>query len=118
MIDPELKTSLSEINKNLVDLKNKRYPGIWRAFFQGVFSAFGYLVGLVLVIVLVGWFLNKIGVLPEFQKQIKDFETFMGSAQRLMEGSSNSQQQNTNQNSQGSYIITLPDGRKAEVTPQ
>jgi Na+/proline symporter len=115
MIDEELKSSLNEINKNLVDMKNKKYPGVWRAFFQGMFSAFGYLVGIVFVIFILGWFLNLIGVLPQVEKQIKDFQAFMGSAQKLMNNTDNTQPQSNNQ---GSYMITLPDGRKAEVTPQ
>ena len=118
MIDPDLKNSLNEINSNLITLNNKKNPGIWRAFFQGMFSAFGYLLGLILVIVLIGWFLNQIGVLPQFQKQLKDFQNFMGSAQKLMNSTDNSQQQNSSQNTQGSYMITLPDGTKAQVIPQ
>ena len=116
MIDPELKGYLAGLNASLTDIKNKKSPGIWRAFFNGMFGALGYLVGLAIVIIILGWFLNKIGVLPQLQKQVSQFQTFMGSAQKLMDGSANTQQQGTG--SQGSYMITLPDGRKAQVVPQ
>jgi len=119
MIDPELKSSLNEINNNLADLKNKKSPGIWRHFFNGIFSALGYVAGLALVIVVITWILNWLGLLPAFKQQVQQFQSFMSSTERLVSGANNSQQQNNGQsNSQGSYMITLPDGRKAEVTPQ
>ena len=122
MIDPELKTSLNEINTHLVEFKTKKSAGIWRSFFNGMFNALGYIVGFIIVIVLLVWFLNKMGVLPEFQKQVETFQKFIGSAEKLINSTSdNNQQQNNNAtttNSQNSYMITLPDGRKAEVIPQ
>ena len=115
MIDPELQHYLSGINASLTELKNKKGPGVWRAFFNGMFSALGYIVGLAIVIVLLMWFLNKIGVLPQFQKQVRDFQSFMGSAQKMMNTTDNGTQQPNS--AQKGYMITLPDGRKAEVIP-
>lgn len=111
MIDPELKEYLAGIKASLVDIKNKKHPGIWRAFFNGIFSALGYFVGLALIILIIGWFLNKTGFLPQFQKQIQDFQSFMDQARKVMTAGDSSQQ---NVNEQGS-IITLPDGRKIQV---
>ncbi len=115
MLDPELQHYLSGINQHLVDIKNKRTPGIWRSFFHGVFTAWGYIVGFALFIVILGWFLNRIGVLPEFQKQVRDFQAFMSSAQKMISGEGGSQQQ-YNTSPDGS-TITLPDGRKVKVVP-
>ena len=121
MLDPDLQKQLDLVNTNLVAIRTKKNPGIWRAFFNGMFGALGYIAGLALVIVLLGWFLNKTGLLPEFQDQIKSFQVFMKQAEKLM-GSSDTQQTNNAQTQQGSnqnsYMITLPNGQKAQVTPQ
>lgn len=91
MIDPELRSSLGAINQHLVDIKAKRPAGIWRAFFNGMFSALGYVVGLAIIITLLAWILNITGVLPQFQKQVHGFQVFMNQAQQLMTASQNQQ---------------------------
>ena len=53
MIDPDLKIELDKLNENLVAIQNKKSGGVWRAFFNGMFGAFGYLVGIVVVVVVV-----------------------------------------------------------------
>ncbi len=84
MIDPDLQKQLELINSNLVDIKTKKGSGVWRSFFNGMFAALGYVAGLALVVVILGWYLNKSGLLPQFQQQIKDFQVFMSQAQKLM----------------------------------
>lgn len=111
MIEPELQNYLSGINQNLTEIKNKKTPGIWRSFFNGMFTAFGYFVGFVLIIAIVGWILNKTGYLAEFRQQAKDFQTFMDQARKAFnvgEGSG------VSPNSTQTYI--LPDGTKVEVS--
>lgn len=110
MIDPDLQKQLQAINTNLEQIKNKK-SGIWRAFFNGIFSALGYVVGLAIVIVILAWVLNKMGLLPQFQKQVSDFQTFMTNAEKLVNVGSNDQQGSKQQGS----IITLPDGRKVQI---
>lgn len=110
MIDPDLQKQLVDINKSLFEIKTKK-SGIWRAFFNGMFSALGYVVGLALVIVLLGWILNKTGVLPSFQKQVQDFQVFMSNAEKVMAGDN---QSSTNIKQQGN-TFTLPDGRKVQI---
>ena len=108
---------VQEINTNLNQIKKNSKSGIWRAFFNGMFGAFGYLVGIILVVVIVGWFLNKIGLLGPFQQQWKKFETFMSQAENTL-NSAQPQQGSSPSDSAGSYMITLPNGQKAQVTPQ
>ena len=122
MLDPDLQKELDLVNTNLVAIRAKKNPGIWRSFFNGMFGALGYIAGLALVIVLLGWFLNKTGLLPQFQDEMKSFQVFMKQAEKLM-GASDSQPTNNTQTQQGSsvngsYMITLPNGQKAQVTPQ
>lgn len=111
MLEPDLRNYLSGINQHLVEIKAKKNPGIWRAFFNGMFSALGYVAGIALVVVVLGWILNKTGLLPSFQQQVKDFQAFMGKAESMM-STGDSSQQNVKQ--QGNTFI-LPDGRKVQV---
>jgi hypothetical protein len=110
MIDPEIQHYLSGINQNLTEIKAKKSPGIWRSFFNGMFSAFGYLVGVVLVIIIVGWFLQKTGLIKPFQEQWAKFQNFMAQAENTMSNTQPAQQGN------GS-VYTLPDGSKVKVVP-
>ncbi len=115
MIDPDLKGELDTINQNLGEIKKKTgSPGIWRAFFNGIFGAFGYIVGLALVIVVMGWILQKTGLLKPFQEQLKNFTELVSSAKKLMVPENNQQTPNQNNGGQES-VITLPDGRQVRV---
>ena len=44
-------------------------------FTQGIWRGLGYLIGLMIAIVFIGWFLNVIGVIPflsQFSENMKD----------------------------------------------
>jgi hypothetical protein len=111
MIDPELHNYLSGINQSLTEIKAKRAPGIWRAFFHGMFGAFGYLVGIVLVVAVVGWFLAITGLIAPFQTQWQRFQDFMTKAENTISATQSVQQGSAPQGS----VITLPNGQKAEI---
>ncbi len=113
MIEPELQHYLSGINQSLTEIKNKKQPGIWRSFFNGMFGAFGYLVGIALVIIIAGWILNKTGLLPQFQQQVKDFQSIIQGAKQLMAPPQNKSQQGSGV--KGSYQVTLPDGQVVNI---
>lgn len=72
MIDQELKTHLENIEKELTTLHND-YKSLSNSFKRGIFYGAGYVIGVVLIIVLVGWILNIVGVIPAFNAQVKDF---------------------------------------------
>ena len=74
MIDPELKTHLERIEKELVEFRRASL-GVRATLIRGVVYGVGYILGAVLVIVLVGWFLNIIGVIPAFSDQVREFQT-------------------------------------------
>lgn len=57
----ELTESLQTLNKSL------RSP--WVNLGRGMLRGFGSVLGAGLAIILIGWFLNIIGVIPAFQKQ-------------------------------------------------
>jgi len=118
MIDPELKIELDQLNQNLTAIKNKSSPGIWRAFFNGMFGALGYLVGIVVVVAVVGWFLATTGLIAPFQEQWQKFENFMQQAEDTLSATHPQSQSQQGSSQNGSYMVTLPSGQKAEVIPQ
>jgi hypothetical protein len=118
MIDPDLKIQLDIVNANLIAIKNKKSGGVWRAFFNGVFGALGYVAGLAIIVVVLGWVLQKTGQLPAFEAQVKNFTNLVSAAQKLIinDSSSSSNSANANQPATGTpTIVTLPNGQQIKV---
>jgi hypothetical protein len=66
---------LANIEVTLKNIYKVLKPTRWEMFVQGLWRAVGYLVGLMLAIVIIGWFLNMIGVIPfmsEFSENMKN----------------------------------------------
>jgi hypothetical protein len=120
MIDPDLKVQLDIVNANLIEIKNKKSGGVWRAFFNGMFGALGYIAGLAIVVVILGWILQKTGLLPSFEAQVQNFTNLVSAASKLIpkdsNSSSNSNSNNTAQPAAGTpTIVTLPNGQQVKV---
>lgn len=54
---------LEEINENLEGI-NRKLGNIWFSFGKGLLTGLGSVLGAGLAIILIGWFLNVIGVIP------------------------------------------------------
>jgi hypothetical protein len=115
MIDPDLKIQLDQLNQNLTEIKKKSGSGgVWRAFFNGMFSALGYVVGLVIVVLILGWILQKTGTLQAVETQINNFTDLVNSAKNLIP--SNSDSSKSNQPTSGTpTMVTLPNGQQIKV---
>ncbi len=74
MIDPELKSHLESIEKEIVTLR-KISTGFRSTLMRGMIYGAGYVIGAVVIVVIVGWVLNVIGVIPELSTQVKEFQT-------------------------------------------
>jgi uncharacterized membrane protein len=72
MIDPELKEHLSILEKQLDELAKKERH--WSQFVGGIFYGLGYVTGAVVLVVIIGWILNIIGVIPAFNSYVGDFK--------------------------------------------
>ena len=59
---------MREFHENVNKL-NKTMGSYWLSLVRGLFTGFGSVLGAGLAILLIGWFLNIIGVIPAFQKQ-------------------------------------------------
>ncbi len=65
---PNLETSVREIQTNIEQI-NHKVGGNWKSLSRGLLTGFGSIVGAALAIVLIGWVLNFIGVIPAFKNQ-------------------------------------------------
>lgn len=61
-----------EFNQNLSDL-NRRLGSVWLNLLKGLVTGFGSVLGAGIAIILIGWFLNVIGVIPAFQRQAEEW---------------------------------------------
>ncbi len=80
MLDPELKEYLKSINAS-IDKLNKG-NGWFRSMSHGLFTGFGYVLGFVIAIVVLGWILNIIGVIPAFRKEVEDWRKLLQQTQQ------------------------------------
>ncbi len=53
---------------------NKKTPGNGMSFVRGILTGFGYVIGAGVAIIIIGWFLNAVGVIPAFTKQAEDWK--------------------------------------------
>lgn len=72
MIDPELKTHLKAIEKEVTVLR-KELTDLRPVFLRGVVNGAGYVVGGALILTLIGWILNAVGVIPAFTQGVSEF---------------------------------------------
>ncbi len=79
MIDPELRSALTDINNNLKKISGS--GGKWHSFFTGVLSGLGSIVGVALALLLIGWILNIVGVIPALKNQVKQWQQIIEQTQ-------------------------------------
>lgn len=72
MIDPELKNDLEDIEEKL-SYMDKVASGTWRTLWRGVIYGAGYAIGAIVIIVVVGWILDVVGVIPALNNQVAEF---------------------------------------------
>lgn len=63
MLDQLKDKRLEELNTNLAGINN-RLGNLWFAFGKGLLTGLGSVLGAGVAIILIGWFLNVIGVIP------------------------------------------------------
>ena len=83
MIDSELKEHLEKIEDELVKMR-RRTTGVHHALLRGIVYGAGYVIGAVLIIIIVGWILNVIGVIPAFSHQVQIFQTALENVGRTV----------------------------------
>ena len=74
VIDPELKNYLATIESEVVRIR-KQSTGAWRALWHGVIYGAGYIIGAAIIVVIIGWILNIVGIIPALSQQVGEFRT-------------------------------------------
>lgn len=80
MTEQDLQSLLEEINSNTA--KAARGLPWWKVLLNGVFGGFGYVVGFVMAIAILGFALNVIGVIPAFRREVEDWQKLLQQTQQ------------------------------------
>lgn len=73
MIDPELKGYLERIEAELVHMR-KETVSLKSSLVRGLIYGAGYILGAALILVIIGWVLNIVGIIPAFNNSVKEFK--------------------------------------------
>lgn len=68
-----LETTVREIQTNIEQI-NHKVGGNFKSLFRGILSGFGSVVGAALAILVIGWVLNFVGIIPAFRTQINELK--------------------------------------------
>ena len=68
-----LETTVREIQTNIEQI-NHKVGGSFKSLFRGVLTGFGSVIGAALAILVIGWVLNFIGIIPAFRTQIDELK--------------------------------------------
>jgi len=63
---------IDDLNENL-DQINYKLGNFWFSFIKGLLSGFGSILGAGLAVIVIGWFLNIVGIIPTFQRQAEEW---------------------------------------------
>ena len=79
MLDQIKDKKLEELNTNLAGI-NGKLGNLWFAFGKGLLTGLGSVLGAGIAIILIGWFLNVIGVIPALSNTATEWrEAFQAS---------------------------------------
>lgn len=95
MIDPELKSHLEVIDRD-IKILTKRYAGKWTSFINGILSGMGYVIGFAIAIFLIGWLLNALGYIPALKASASHWQKLLEQTQNrqfVPQNQTNTQQQ-------------------------
>jgi hypothetical protein len=74
MIDPELKNHLATIESEVIRIR-KQSTSAWRALWHGVIYGAGYVMGAAIIVIIIGWVLNIVGIIPALSQQVTEFRS-------------------------------------------
>lgn len=71
---------LRELNENIIKM-NRTMSSAWLSLGKGFVGGLGSVLGAGIAIILIGWFLNVIGVIPAFREQADQWRQVFEQAQ-------------------------------------
>ena len=70
----------NDVNKQIADIRdsveqiNHRIGGGWTTLWRGILSGLGYVLGALIALIIIGWVLNVIGIIPAFKQQVNSLK--------------------------------------------
>lgn len=92
MTEKEIQIYLEKISQN-VELIQTRGGKKTTSLVNGILSGFGSVIGVALAVVIIGWVLNIVGVIPAFKNEAKRWENILQSSQNVKQNVTNSRGQ-------------------------
>lgn len=83
MLDQLKDKRLEELNTNLEGI-NSKMGNLWFALGKGLLTGFGSVLGAGIAVILIGWFLNVIGVIPALQNSATQWREAFQSTQSFI----------------------------------
>jgi len=80
-MEPELKSQLQNIQHEITEVSDKLGGNGW-AFFRGLLGGFGSVIGAFLALLIIGWALNIIGIIPALKTKVEQWQGTLQSAQQ------------------------------------
>ncbi len=84
-MNEEIEKQVEEISQN-VELIRIKTGGSWTAFFRGILTGFGSVIGAFVAILIIGWALNVVGIIPAFKQQAESWrQVFLQASSRQVQ---------------------------------
>ncbi len=80
-MEPDLKHQLQNIQAEITEVSDKLGGNFW-AFFRGLLTGFGSVIGAFLALLIIGWVLNVIGIIPAMRNKVEQLQETLQSAQQ------------------------------------
>ena len=80
-MEPDLKNQLQAIQVEINEVSDKLGGNGW-AFFRGLLGGFGSVIGAFLALLIIGWALIIIGIIPALKNKVDQWQATLQSAQQ------------------------------------
>lgn len=72
--------NLEQIHQDIISVRNK-LPGHWKGLWNGILTGIGSVIGVALAILIIGFILNVIGVIPSFKNEVDSWKGILQETQ-------------------------------------
>lgn len=77
MMEQDLKQEIADIKSELKQISKNTHSGLWRSFLTGTVSGIGSIVGVAIALIIFGYILNAVGIIPAFRAQVHKWNGYL-----------------------------------------